>query len=233
MPSRDVWGMAGFSSGAATPAGSTASMAAPEASEIVVRRDAPAGLSGWAGYAYGRHRYMDVADGETFSPDQDQRHALSLFGHYRISNRTTVGAKFRYGSNYPMTGYIGEAPFSPADQPLFGGARPLLYTLAESRNALRLPAYARLDVRADRTFTWFRRRVTIFAESRQRSESRQCAATCLTASIGRAACSAPSIRCSRSCRPPDLPSSSESSWQMTFVGRRFWSAKRHRCIKDR
>jgi hypothetical protein len=36
--------------------------------------------------------------------------------------------------------------------------------LVESRNTLRLPAYARLDVRADRTFTWSRRRVTLFAE---------------------------------------------------------------------
>jgi hypothetical protein len=34
----------------------------------------------------------------------------------------------------------------------------------QSRNTLRLPNYARLDVRADRTFTWSRRRVTLFAE---------------------------------------------------------------------
>ena len=132
--------------------------------EFVMRRDAPSGLSGWAGYAFGRHRYTDVASGETFWADNDQRHSLTLFGHYRFSNRTTVGAKFRYGSNYPIVGYIGEQPIAPDAPPLFGGIRPLFYGLTESRNSLRLPAYARLDVRVDRTFTWSGHRVTLFAE---------------------------------------------------------------------
>jgi hypothetical protein len=132
--------------------------------EIVIRRDAPAGLSGWAGYAYGRHKYTNANSGESFWADNDQRHSLSLFGHYRLSSRTTLGAKFRYGSNYPLVGYIGEQPFSPDSPPLFGGERPLFYGLAESRNTLRLPAYARLDIRADRTFVWSGRRVTLFAE---------------------------------------------------------------------
>jgi hypothetical protein len=132
--------------------------------ELVMRRDAPSGLSGWAGYAYGRHRYSSAASGESFWSDHDQRHSLSLFGHYRVSSRTTVGVKFRYGSNYPITGYVGEQPFSPNAPPLFGGDRPLFFGLAESRNSLRLPAYARLDLRADRTFTWSGRRVTLFGE---------------------------------------------------------------------
>jgi len=40
----------------------------------------------------------------------------------------------------------------------------LFYQLVDERNGLRLPAYARLDLRADRTFTWSSRRVTLFAE---------------------------------------------------------------------
>jgi hypothetical protein len=132
--------------------------------EIVLRRDAPAGLSGWAGYAYGRHRYTDVTNGETFWADHDQRHALSLFGYYRISSRTTIGAKFRYGSNYPLIGYLGHASSPSNTPPLLGGARPGVYTLSGSRNTLRLPAYARLDIRADRTFSWSRRRLTLFGE---------------------------------------------------------------------
>jgi hypothetical protein len=32
------------------------------------------------------------------------------------------------------------------------------------RNALRLPGYGRLDLRANRTFSWSRRRLTLFAE---------------------------------------------------------------------
>ncbi len=132
--------------------------------ELVLRRDSPTRLSGWAGYAFGRDRYTDTATGDTFWADYDQRHALSLFGQYRLSNRTTIGAKFRYGSNYPLVGYIGAQPVSSGTPPLLGGSQPLFYALVDTRNTLRLPSYARLDVRADRTFTWSGRRVTLFGE---------------------------------------------------------------------
>jgi hypothetical protein len=36
--------------------------------------------------------------------------------------------------------------------------------LSTDRNTLRLPAYARLDVRGDRTLTWGGRRITVFVE---------------------------------------------------------------------
>ena len=132
--------------------------------EFVLRRDAPAGLSGLAGYGYGRHRYTDVVTGERFAADADQRHTVSLYGSYRVSHRSTIGAKFRYGSNYPLVGYIGE-PRASGGTPLFGGGAPaLFYELTGERNGQRLPMYARLDLRADRTFTWSSRRVTVFAE---------------------------------------------------------------------
>ena len=38
------------------------------------------------------------------------------------------------------------------------------YFVGPERNALRLPVYGRLDLRANRTFTWSRRRLTLFAE---------------------------------------------------------------------
>jgi hypothetical protein len=131
--------------------------------ELVLRRDAPSALSGWVAYAYATDRKTTLTGDETFWADFDQRHSLSLFGRYPLSNRTALGAKFRYGSNYPLLGYIGQQTSSSVT-PLFGGDRPLFYQLVQSRNTLRLPNYARLDVRADRTFTWSRRRVTLFAE---------------------------------------------------------------------
>ena len=85
--------------------------------EALIRRDSATGLSGWIAYAYARHRYEDAQAGETFWSDFDQRHTFSAFGLYRVSNRTSVGAKFRYGSNYPITGYVG-------DQPMSGNAPP-------------------------------------------------------------------------------------------------------------
>lgn len=132
--------------------------------EALLRRDAPDALSGWIAYAYGEHEYDDVVSGETFFSDYDQRHTFSAYALYRLSNRSSLGAKFRYGSNYPITGYVGRQTFSPSAPPLFGGARPLVFALVEGRNTLRLPAYARLDVRADRAMTWDGRRVTLFVE---------------------------------------------------------------------
>jgi hypothetical protein len=132
--------------------------------EIVVRRDAPFGLSGWASYALSRLRYSDTGTGESFWANADQRHTLSLYGHYRLSNRTSTSAKYRYGSNYPLTGYVGEAP-AVLGTPLVINGQPAFYSLTDRRNTLRLPAYSRLDVRADHAFLWSSgRRLVLFVE---------------------------------------------------------------------
>jgi hypothetical protein len=126
--------------------------------EVTLRRDAGDGLAGWAGYGYGRNRYT-TSTGETFAADFEQAHTLSLYGSYRFSNRTSLSAKFRYGSNHPIVGYIAEDPAAPIVD-----GQPLFHTLAGARNTTGLPLYARLDVRADRAFNWGGRRLVLFAE---------------------------------------------------------------------
>jgi hypothetical protein len=131
--------------------------------EVVARRDAADGFSGWAGYGFGRLRYTNTQTGERFWADADQRHTLSLYGNYRLSSRASLSARFRYGSNYPVTGYIGLPPASLGTNPLIDG-RPLFSSLVSERNTLRLPAYSRLDVRADRAFNWSGRRLVLFVD---------------------------------------------------------------------
>jgi TonB-dependent receptor-like protein/carboxypeptidase-like protein len=131
--------------------------------EVVVRRDATGGFSGFAGYAFGRLKYTDTATRESFWGDADQRHTLSLYGSYRLSSRTSVSARYRYGSNYPVTGYIG-LPSPPLGQPTVVDGLPSFLGLATARNVLRLPPYSRLDLRADRAFTWSRRRLVAFVD---------------------------------------------------------------------
>ncbi len=131
--------------------------------EAVVRRDTADGFSGWVGYGYGRLRYTDERTGEQFWADADQRHTLSLYGNYRLSSRSSVSARFRYGSNYPIAGYIGAAPASLGANPLIDG-HPLFTSLVSERNTLRLPPYSRLDVRADRAFNWSGRRLVLFVD---------------------------------------------------------------------
>jgi hypothetical protein len=54
------------------------------------------------------------------------------------------------GSSFPVPGYFGESDGRT-------------YVI-DRKNELRLPVYARLDLRANRTFAWSRHRVTLFAE---------------------------------------------------------------------
>jgi len=131
--------------------------------EVVLRRDAAEGFSGLAGYAFGRMMYTDTATGESFWGDADQRHTLSLYGSYRLSSRASVSARYRYGSNYPVAGYIG-LPSPALGQPALVDGMPSFLGLSTERNILRLPPYARLDVRADRAFNWSSRRLVVFVD---------------------------------------------------------------------
>jgi hypothetical protein len=119
--------------------------------ELVARRVASGGLVGWLSYAYGTTRQTDVATGEISWADFDQRHLLNLHTSYRFGTRTTASVKFRYGSNMPVLGY-------------FAGNPAGLLLLSGTRNGVRLPDYARLDLRVNRTYNYDRRRLTLFAE---------------------------------------------------------------------
>jgi ferric enterobactin receptor len=118
--------------------------------EVLVQRRAATGINGWIGYAYGRARARDVATGETYWADFDQRHSLNAYATARISTRTALGVRLRAGSNFPVPGYFRR--------------EGLQIFLAERRNEVRLPVYARLDLRASRAFNYRTRRLTLFVE---------------------------------------------------------------------
>jgi len=129
--------------------------------EIVIRRDSPTGWSGWAGYAYARLHYDRPAGNESFWANADQRHTLALYGHYPLTSRTSLSARYRYGSNFPIAGYLTLASASPTDPDTNG---PAFYQLTNVRNTTRLPAYSRLDVRGEHAFLWGSRRLVLFGE---------------------------------------------------------------------
>jgi hypothetical protein len=119
--------------------------------ELMVQRTVTGrGVSGWFSYAYGRNRYRDTISGEMYWGDSDQRHTMNAYALYRHSDRASFVAKLRIGSNVPIPGY-----YTSRDQ---------AYFLTDVRNTERLPVYSRLDLRANRTFNWSRRRLTLFAE---------------------------------------------------------------------
>lgn len=118
--------------------------------ELLVQRRSNNGLNGWFAYSFGVNRYTDQRTGETFDGDFDQRHTVNVYVSYRLTNRSSVAAKWRAGSNIPVTGYWEQ--------------RDGRYFLSTERNGLRLPTYSRLDVRANRTFNLGSRRLTLFVE---------------------------------------------------------------------
>jgi hypothetical protein len=118
--------------------------------EVLFQRKSARGVSGWISYAYGHNRYTDIARGHSFDGDNDQRHAFNIYGFYRLSDRFSLSAKARAGSNTPAPGYFAETTGD--------------YMLSTRRNEVRLPTYSRVDLRANRTFNWSGRRLTLFAE---------------------------------------------------------------------
>lgn len=118
---------------------------------VSLERRSVNGLSGWVSYSYDHAELTDERGGETFDTDFDQRHTLNAYVIYRRSSRTSFSGRMRVGSNFPLPGYYRKVGSD--------------YYLASSRNAERLPPYARLDLRADRTFTFRRSRLTLAAEA--------------------------------------------------------------------
>ncbi|MDQ3347529.1 MAG: hypothetical protein M3545_06135, partial [Acidobacteriota bacterium] len=118
--------------------------------ELLLQRRSPAGLSGWVSYSFGRLKYRDRGTDETFWGNLDQRHTANVYVFYRLSDRVSVSGKLRAGSNVPAPGYYEERD---------GG-----YFVSALRNAVRVPPYARVDLRANRTFNWSGKRLTLFGE---------------------------------------------------------------------
>lgn len=118
--------------------------------DVVLTRRAASGPTGWISYTWARTEMRDDETAEVFDGDFDQRHTVNLVVSQRLSYRLQVGAKLRVGSNVPIVGYFAGTPED--------------LRLSASRNDVRLPVYARLDLRVTRTFTFERRRLTLFGE---------------------------------------------------------------------
>jgi hypothetical protein len=123
--------------------------------ELLLERRSANGLTGWLSYAWSNSELTDRRGGssdppESFPSDFDQRHTVNAYVAYRWSGRTSLSARMRYGSNFPIPGYVEKDAAG--------------YVMSDQRNGARLPEYARLDLRADRTFTYRKSRLTLFME---------------------------------------------------------------------
>ena len=118
-------------------------------------RTADTRLSGWASYTFGVAERE--AHGRVYPFEYDRRHALSVVGRYRLGPRFALAATGRVSSGFPYTPAAGVRVAGVEEAggrivPQRDGFGRLVYEVApggaEARNSQRLPAYARLDLRA-------------------------------------------------------------------------------------
>jgi hypothetical protein len=51
-------------------------------------------------------RYRDAAANLSFYLDYDQRHTFNAYLTYRLRPSLNLSAKYRYGSNFPIVGFL-------------------------------------------------------------------------------------------------------------------------------
>jgi outer membrane receptor protein involved in Fe transport len=111
-------------------------------------------LSGWASYSWGQARRDQY--GRRVAFDYDRRHAVSLVGVWRLSEKLQLAGTFRAFSGFPRTPVLGLRV--SADETEDGRLVPArdaegayVYETdlgdVSNLNTSRLPAYARLDLR--------------------------------------------------------------------------------------
>ena len=118
--------------------------------ELMVQRRSANKLAGWISYSYLRTKLTDSQTGLSFVADTEQRHLLNVYGSYRFTDTWNLSSVFRYGSGPPIPGFFTEV----------GPDR----FLSDQRNELRLPDYARLDVRVSKAFLFKRWKLTATGE---------------------------------------------------------------------
>ena len=106
--------------------------------ELFLERRSANRLSGWLSYGWVKTRMRDSVTGATYPADSEQRHTVTLFGSWRVSPSVHFSARYSYGSNYPIPGFLRWQNGQ--------------YYLSDHRNTLRLPAYHRLDFRINKSF---------------------------------------------------------------------------------
>jgi len=122
--------------------------------EVTLQRRSANRLSGWISYALGYARSVDATTNAHFWSDFDQRHTVNIFGSYRLSESVNLSSNARYGSNFPVIGYLGT--------PIIQGNA--YFPIVNVRNDTRMPTYFRLDTRVNKAFNRRRSKTTLYAE---------------------------------------------------------------------
>jgi hypothetical protein len=118
--------------------------------EVTLQRRSANRLAGWISYSYLQTKLTDSQTGLSFASDNDQRHIFNAYASYRFTDTWNLSSVFRYGSGPPIPGFFRQVNGT--------------YFLSDQRNQVRIPDYARLDVRVSKAFLFKRWKLTATGE---------------------------------------------------------------------
>lgn len=119
--------------------------------ELTLQRRSANNLTGWVSYSYAKTRLRDGENDLSFVSDFDQRHSVNTYASYRFTETFNLSGQWRYGGGVPIPGFFRR------------DASGVLF-LASERNLVRVPAYSRLDVRANKAFLFKKWKLTLTGE---------------------------------------------------------------------
>ena len=128
--------------------------------EVSVQRRSANRFSGWVTYSRAYTRYWQPGASLSFWGDFDQRNTFSAYGSSRLTPTVNLSGSVRYGSGYPLPGYIqGPLNFN------FGAPDLLPFYLTSAPNQTRLPAYQSVDCRLSKAVVSARYKATMYVEA--------------------------------------------------------------------
>ncbi|MBY0572256.1 MAG: TonB-dependent receptor, partial [Undibacterium sp.] len=107
--------------------------------ELFVKKDVTDKLSGWLSVSLSETNRKNDVTGKEFKFEYDQPVVVNLVGNYKLNEKWSVGGKWSYHSGNLNTPIVGTSHYPD------GRVRPIYGAI----NSERLPAYHRLDLRAD------------------------------------------------------------------------------------
>lgn len=123
--------------------------------QFLVRRDLSSGFFGWVAYTLMRAERRDSGAGSWRLFDFDQTHVLTALASYELGAGFDVGVRFRYATGYPRTPVIGA---------YYDSRRNLYEPVLGTKNSIRIPDFAQLDVRISKTFKIAGTKAEIYAD---------------------------------------------------------------------
>jgi hypothetical protein len=134
--------------------------------DVLLRQLEGGPVSGWIAYSYGVNKRERM--GEHYFPAQDRRHNVNAVATWSLSSRTTLAARFGFGTGLPYTDIVGQIvrrSFDPATNTwTVSNAIQTREAVGGRRNASRYPTFQRLDLMISRRYARGRTTITPYLQ---------------------------------------------------------------------